>query len=875
MSKLFIPIGNSNNDIVLKRGNNYCLEYYGIYDFVDNEGNKIEKSTTPKLMSLQTKKQGVKIKGYIKNYDGTNLTLKLNITDPDVALLQDSLKLVYNENELKIESNGNENEYTTSIDKTLSRDYSLMIKENVGVGEIDRKIQEINLDEINFNENVKIIVDTSAPGEVMIKVPRVEGIDVNKVAGMAISTENKTNYLSFDGYNDDELYKKITLDYIKKIGIGAIEQKEITLENGKTQTKDFWYFDSIQLIYDSGKIVDYKDVVNNKPMLIVNKDINSDINERYYFKSTSINSFGTIKIGSMFYPLTINDNVILQENEFDSTVEGSTMGISLIEPKISTLVYFNEIAFATSVLYDINDQPYNGQPIEVKSTLSTSSIETKYNSTGAKIRFRMANESISDGTQLQITLNSGEFKEEAIITFNEGTWNSYSGSGKIKSINMEEEQTHNYIKVEFSNITESEYKYSINYSIEGLPFEPTYNITDQRSNSNIRINCLKELKLINHSSEYVVKKWSWNEDYSSMIEPIKKIVNSFEVDTSVYELNQDEKIIYSVFAIGCKDNICPDLTGVNDLGTLDGIEPIEENISLVSNNNTEYLIDKFYNSSYDEYDIKIQPYIVNKENNKIALKYFSLGIHKIQKRSPNFFVENPDKAYFNARLDDLDAVLKGCKEEEISKLYSGAPMAFGGPLTERYFNENKFSSNSVYFEIYDEVDNFIGYSPFPFAFQSQILDLTDFLPKNGYFNGIYKVKIRYCMDGKDDIQIKTFENFVINNLTKFKMQLIDTSDSFVLLFENPIVEELNRIKRIKYQFTDINGSSEIRELSNLDNEYNTTNDITFINSTVEGTNQVLYFVGIPIGIPTSRIRDIQIKLYEGESDIYPLGTYPN
>ena len=131
------------------------------------------------------------------------------------------------------------------------------------------------------------------------------------------------------------------------------------------------------------------------------------------------------------------------------------------------------------------------------------------------------------------------------------------------------------------------------------------------------------------------------------------------------------------------------------------------------------------------------------------------------------------------------------------------------------------------------------------------------------------------MDGKDDIQIKTFENFVINNLTKFKMQLIDTSDSFVLLFENPIVEELNRIKRIKYQFTDINGSSEIRELSNLDNEYNTTNDITFINSTVEGTNQVLYFVGIPIGIPTSRIRDIQIKLYEGESDIYPLGTYPN
>lgn len=131
------------------------------------------------------------------------------------------------------------------------------------------------------------------------------------------------------------------------------------------------------------------------------------------------------------------------------------------------------------------------------------------------------------------------------------------------------------------------------------------------------------------------------------------------------------------------------------------------------------------------------------------------------------------------------------------------------------------------------------------------------------------------MEGKKGIQTKIFENIELKDLTKFKMQLIDTSDSYVLMFKNPDLNELNKINRIKYQFTDINGFSEVRELSNLDNEYNTANDINFINSTVEGTDQVLYFVGIPIGIPTSRIRNIEIKLYEGEEDMSPLGVYPN
>lgn len=878
-SKLFIPIGNSDNDIALKRGKSYCLEYYGIYNFVDKEENKIDKNTTPKLISLETKKQGVKIKGYIKNYDGKDLILKLNITDPDDALIQDSLKLVYNQEEIKVESGKSENEYIASIDNTLSRDYSLMIKENVGAGEIDRKIQEINLDEINFNENVKIIVDASSPGEVMIKVPIVSGIDVNRIAGMAISTGNKTNYLSFDGYNDDELYKKITLESIKNLGIGAIEQKEV-VENGITQTKDFWYFDSIELIYDSGRITDYKDVDKNQPILIVNKNINSDVNEKYYYKSNSISGFSTIKIGSMFYPLTLDENVNLVENEFDSTIEGSRIGISLIKPKSSTLVYFNEIAFADSVLYDINDQPYDGESIEVKSTLSTSSIETKYNSTGAKIRFRMANESISSGTKLQVTLNNGEFKEEAIITY-DSKWNTYSGSEKIKSINIGEategEETFKYIEVEFSDITESGYTYSINYSIDDLPFEPTYNIANQRTNSNIRINSLKELKLVTFSSEYIVKNWTWNEDYSSMTEPIRKITNNFEVDTSVYELNQDENIIYSVFAMGCKDKVCHDLTDINDLGTLIDVKPIEENIKLDSMNSKDYLIDEFYNSAYDEYNIRIQPYIVNKDNEKIPLKYFSLGIHTIQKRTPDFYVENTDKANFKIRLGDLDAVLRVCNDEygDISKLYSAAPIIFSSTVAEKYFNENKFNSNSVYFEIYDADNTFIGYSPLPFADSAQQLYLTDYFSENGFFNGVYTIKINYCMEGKKGIQTKIFENIELKDLTKFKMQLIDTSDSYVLMFENPDLNELNKINRIKYQFTDINGFSEVRELSNLDNEYNTTNNINFINSTVEGTAQVLYFVGIPIGIPTSRIRNIEIKLYEGEEDMSPLGVYPN
>ena len=873
---LYIPVGNdSNNEIKLKRGQNYCLEYYGVYNFSDSEGNNISKNTTSKWMSLQAKKQGVKIKGYIKSYDGKELTLNLNITDPDDALIPDSLKLKYNQDEIIPGTIENQNEFKFLIDNNLS--YSLMIKENVGTGEIDKKIQEINLDEITaMPDNIKVVVDTTSPGEVKIKVPIVNGIEASRVAGMAISAEDKTSYLSFDGYNDDELYKTITLNNIKNSGIGSITSETVDLGNGKTQTKDFWNFKSIQLIYDTGKIMDYKDVSNNQPMLIVNK---GDLNlGRYYSKFGTSSSFGTIKIGSIFYPLTVNEDVPLKENQFDSTVEGSNIGVSLVKSSDSTLVYFNQINFAPSSLYDINNQKYDGKPIEVKSTLSTSSLETKYNSTGAKIRFRFANESIADQTQLKIVLKNNESTEEATIIYNadNNNWSSYNGSEKIKSIDVEEvienKKTVKYIKVEFSNIVEGEYTYSINYSIDDIPFEPTYNITDQKLNLNIKINSLRELKIVNDTSKYNKVNWRWNANATSMEVPIREIENSFEVDTSIYELASDEKIVYSVFALGCKDNICPDLTEVKDLKTLNNFEPIEENIDLVSNNSTKYSIERFFDPNYNEYNIMIQPYI-KKGTSLIPLKYFSLKIHEIERREPIISIENPDKADFRLMVDDIDAVLKACNEEEISKLYSGDPMAFGSKLIEEYFNKNKFASNSAYFEIYDIGDTFIGYSPLPFASSTQYLELTDYLTNKGYFSGTYKIKIKYCMEGKDGIQTKIFEDIKIKNFTKFKMQLIDTSDSFVLLFENPNLAELNKINRIKYQFTDINGFTEVRELSNLDNEYNTTNDITFINSTVEGTGQVLYFVGIPIGIPTSRIRDIEIKLYEGEEDINPLGEY--
>lgn len=852
----FVPLGNSENDISLKRGKRYCMKYYGEYGGNDGEMQK----TKSKYLSFVALKQNVEISGYIKKYTGASLSFGLIIDDPDKSLINNSISLSNDKIEPLFptitESQEQNDSYSVyTFDSLVDKYYSLIMKENVGNGEKSYKIYDVQLDDIISYDNLNIKVDTDVPGEVTLKIPYINCEDdvctensnllVDRIAGLNIKyNDGKDKLAYFDlTRGSNELYVKLNLSDIIAKNYGVINDNKLS-------------FDKISIYYDSGKIVDYLD--NNKLVLIKTKD------GKYY---NTNQEFSDININSIYNTTDLDTKVGFSPLSFSANVENSSIGMLLgVAGDVGKLINFNETTTVGTKLYDIDGNL--ATDFEINVPVSTSEIKTKYTSTGANISFGTTNKAIKEGTQLQIVLNSENYTEEAIIEYESSGWTSYSNGTKIKNIN----QDNGIINVEFDDIDDKQYNYSINYKIVGTmdDFVVTYNDGKQITNNNIIINSLKELVITSKSAKFEKQYWDWNNDYTD-ISSVKKILNSFEVDTSKYILNENEKIVYSLIA---KDTSNQTTILLEDVDLAE--EDAEKHVSL--NKSTINLFsDKLSPGSYE---IIVKPVLRYKDNSSedIKLSDFSLnGLNYvvITETAPTFSSINSQDPTFSIEMSDEDSMLMVCPDtimnNSLTEVIGKSPMNYVDDYSKTYFSKLNNKSKVVYLELFSITggNNLVyrGYSPIPFAYKTAYLDLTTYFTQYNLPTGNYKIKFKYCVSNSDELQeTEINKNFYIYNTSKLNAKIITMPDSYVLMLENPDLTIKDSINRIVYQYTAVDGTTFEKTLSNLDDEININNNIEYTTS-VNASGTTNYFLGLSTGgVLTSNIRSLEIRFYSGATD---------
>jgi len=866
----------------LHRGVHYCMAYSGRYDDGDGDDNKVE--IKEKNLHFMAEKQSVQIRGYIKNYDGKDLTLNLDIEDPDNSLVRNSTNPLIPNIKLYKSSPAEEifvdnvsgNDYR--FNDLSSKNYSLNITENVGHGEVLHSIYDVMLDDIVKKDNINVIVDTRSPGKIILKIPYGEcnpeftengkcvindlnEITLDRISGLGIS--NGTTISAFDlEKTDGYLYSEINLSDIKFYG-------SINNENQLTLNK-------IYVLYDSGKIIDYTE---NKSFFI--KLRNHELNINYFNKKED--TFNYISKNSVFdnsdlsYDTTYDRYNIngtdssLKFNIFNSSIENSSIGMLLNKSgNLSKTIHFNEVAKTNEA--KLYDSDYNeSSSFLVSNILSTDELKTVYTSTGANVSFKIVNSDIANGTQLKVVLSNND---EALVTCTRSgqicNWSTYSSTNtKIKKISVD---NNNEVTVLFDNINDASYTYSIEFEFPDTNYYTyTYNNVNKKDNKDIIITSLNRLYLVNHSANIDKKYWHWtDENLKNDLQFIKQINYSFTVDTNKYKLENDEKIVYRIFAKNKDDETKSKYIVGNADSYIDLLENNTENINLYENA-----------LAAGTYEIILQSvllYVYDSKTQEKNLEEFVLNNSLIiTMNSPTFDIIKKADPIFNITMNDDDGMLTACTEENakdlLDYLAESKVMKYVTTDSKNYYRDNN-GKKVVYFEMYSKDSNGIetlrGYSPVPFVSKSANLDLTQFFIDRKLSTGDYVFKVSYCENS--EVKRLYLRDFYILNASSLNMNLITMTDSYILMFSNPDGKTKDSIKRIKYQYTTANGSV-VKELNNLDDDINNNNNIVYT-ANIFSNDITNYFLGLSVdGTLTSKITDLRIDFYSGTSDDTLITTY--
>lgn len=824
----FIEVDNDiKNSNSLKRGQNYCVAYYGEYE--NNQGELM--TTDMQKEDFVALKQRSKIDGYIKEYDGNTVTFKLNIVDPDSSVIRDTvndsiINLVSSDSNLaeQIPCNGENcdtNEYQFKVNNGSS--YVLKFVENIGNGNKEQKLYDAFLDTVVFApSDLQLKVETEV-GYIELIVPSDTCLSenqncvfneeyINRVTGLVINNQ----FIKLELNAENNLFAKINLSDIVKKGYGVID------DNGLLNLND------VYIVYDSGKIVDY---INSSSNIFI-----KTIKDKSYYDYIT----GTfVKEPTMI--IKVNDDLLhrIGLNTFKSLDEYSTIGYNLSDNSDNRkTIHFNG-AELLPVIVDKN--------IKIEEVLSTSDINTIYTSTGAEILFETTNgETVGSTLIFELTCD-GE-TEISSVKYSSNGWGSTTGN-LIKSITGNNKN----INLIFDNIADKkECKYSIKFKQRDNSEESyTYNDVKQQNNQNIIITSLKALYFSNKSTIVQNNGWQWDNEYTDMSFN-KNILMSFVINDSKYKLMNDEQILYSIIAKSENGN---------------EVYLTESEKQLETINNYKYSLVNSNQVLSGRYDIILRPQI---QNSNTLIPLFDEVLKSdliITAKQPDFSVTNNGTSVFDIVINDEDGMLSPCSEEVV-----GVPatnlMQYVDEKNQIYFESSSNKQKKVvYFEMYslnsEKKEFYKGYSPIAFASETSRLDLQQYFYENNFLSGQYKAKIKYCtVDNPSELKEKTIEKeFNIFNTSSLNIKLMAMPDSYILMLDNPDEFEKDRINKIVYQFELNNGEIVTKTLDNTNDIFNKNDNINFTVS--QGSNGTIYFLGLSTGsVLTSNIKSLTINFFE-------------
>lgn len=838
----FLPVDTDMNTDALKRGKNYCIKYKG--EYINNNNEIITSEEQSK--DFIARKQQAEIDGYIKEYNGSNLVFKLNIIDPDRAMVLDSMSLIDTTNEEKAElisapSDSMSGEYNYKVENGKS--YILKFVENIGYtgpingltdineymkqGEKEFKIYDVKLDKVINSNEININVDSSTIGYIKLSIPycdknlsdcafNVLNKDyLNRIAGLRINDQIIGLTLSD---LENELFTKINLSDIEKNGYGSIK-------NGKLN------FEPIELVYDSGKIADYK--------LDEELFVKSKVEELYYdSKSQKFIS----NPSSIFSKKSIND-LKIDSAKFVSSDELSSIGHLLEEfDGNKRFIHFN---VGENVIANIADD------IPVTEIVSTSKIETKYTSIGAEVSFDVTTGE-KEGMNLIVELNSenGDVLASESIKYSKGEWSSRLIENEyIESIEVDRE----IITIKFKGITDRNYYYSLKFKSDGSDLdEYTYNDDTQSNNKDIAINSLKNLKVTYKSVIVEQSGWKFAENFKDLSFDRKMLID-FNIDMSQYKLVDKESIVYKIIAKSAtgSETILTEENVVNDI------------------NHKEYSLSSKESLKIGTYQIILESIIKNTKLGDIKLEDIVLKDELlITSKDPSLVVTSTGEPIFDITIRDSDGKLTACSN--LTNINTTKLMKHVDDNSKIYFEYVKSNQKVVYSELYslnDGVEVYRGYTPIPFANVTSRLDLKQYFYENKLSSGNYRVKLKYCTDVEGIEKFnEIISDFYIFNLANLNIEILSLPDSYILMLDNPGEEEKESIKKIEYQYILVDGTVVTRVLDNTNDIFNNTDNFEFIVS--KGTSGTVYFLGLSTGSTlTANIKSLIINFYNDKGNV--------
>ena len=213
-------------------------------------------------------------------------------------------------------------------------------------------------------------------------------------------------------------------------------------------------------------------------------------------------------------------------------------------------------------------------------------------------------------------------------------------SGKIKSISFSKDDKK--VNLIFDNLdANSEYEYSIYYKYPSQDeYSITYNDDNKINNEKISISALKMLDISENSVSYETKYWGWDSIEKNVTDFIKQIKINFSVDTSKYELSDDEIIKFDVVAKKQDSEI----------------NIISEQVLMT--NKVE--VSGFNKNLDGNYKIILIPKLFKGDTER-SLDEKTLGDIEISKNEPKITIENNKASLFRISMDDKNGVLESCE----------------------------------------------------------------------------------------------------------------------------------------------------------------------------------------------------------------------
>lgn len=839
-NKNYINVAIDNN---VKRGKEYCIAYYGQYKSTNFEGVKEDKKTNiQKTEPFFAYKQPVDVKGYLKSYEGNNVIFDLTINDPDDAMEEGSLCLYDSDKGGCIIAEQTNSDFVFSLEdrKLAGNSYILKfeesLKENVNV---IKNIYEFTPDNIvNFN-NLNLIVDTDIPGKVILKLNSLENF--NRISGISLGSGATKHYFNFNRDENGNLFVELNLSDIQKNKYAELSGNSLTFNKG------------LEIHYDSGKIIESQ---NSNNVYLKAKDND----QKYYNKK--LERYDVISVDSIFTEedvnklITNNDLIIksLSDKSYDSDKIGRILQYQFI--------HHNESTTTTPTLCN-KDNVCELKSFTVKNIISTSEINTIYGLDGANVSFKLTNYDIADGTEIKILLNNNE---ETVVKYNSDGW-KLEESNKSENIDIVVRENNSF-EVEFKNLSRDlDYKYAIQYKYaDSTEFNVSYNDSTQNENGNTNLDISPLEKLtISDASATVTKLneygWYWTNESFEDINYSRDLITNFTVDTSNYDLTgTDAEIEYSV--VLSRDTTEQPLNiETPNLPTTKGDKISKEN---------SFNLENDYSGFTGTYDVKlIVNLIYSNKTETIKLNEETIDRIMISREPPTFSVLNLNNVpKFRIELGDIDGRLISCGNSY--SLENKQVMGYANNASKAYFENKGIASKVVYFELYN-ANGLVGYSPIPFVNQSSDLDLSTYFSNNKFPSGDYTAKIQYCT--ATGIHEKSFGPFTIYN-SSLDVKFLQTSESFILMLDNPDTTLKDSIKKIVYTLFTKSGEQIPITLSNLD--IDATNDIKYVTSTSNG--QTNYFLALSTsGRWTSTIEHLQVDFFtsDNSSAIQTVTHIPN